>query len=137
MCYACFNACKDEFWNNDYPPYSLGIKKLGQTLIRLMKRERGKFPHVKVAYMPILCMQCSDPPCAKVAKNNAVYSRADGVVIIDPQRAAGQRDIVDACPYHAVSWNDEKNIPQKCTFCVHRIESGKIPRCVQAAQVRL
>ena len=131
-CYACFIACKDEFWDNDYPPYSLGIKKLDQTLIRLIKRERGKFPHVKVAYMPVFCMQCADPPCAKVAKNNAVYSRADGVVIIDPQKAAGQRDIIEGCPYHVVSWNDEKRIPQKCTFCIHRIESGKIPRCVQA-----
>ena len=131
-CYSCFIACKDEFWDNDYPPYSAGIKKLDQTLIKLMKRERGKFPHVKVAYMPILCMQCGDPPCAKLAKNNAVYSRMDGVVIIDPQKAAGQREIIEACPYHVVSWNDEKGIPQKCTFCVHRIESGKIPRCVQA-----
>jgi Fe-S-cluster-containing dehydrogenase component len=131
-CYSCFIACKDEFWDNDYPPYSVGIKKLDQTLIRLMKRERGKFPHVKVAYMPILCMQCGDPPCAKVARNNAVYVRADGVVVIDPQRAAGQREIVEGCPYHVVSWNDEKGIPQKCTFCVHRIESGKTPRCVQA-----
>jgi len=77
-------------------------------------------------------MQCADPPCAQVAKNNAVYSRADGVVIIDPQKAAGQRDIIEGCPYHVVSWNDEKRIPQKCTFCIHRIESGKIPRCVQA-----
>jgi len=131
-CYACFVACKDEFWANDYPPYSLGVKKREQTLIRLVKRERGKFPYVKVHYMPILCMQCDKPPCIKVAKNNAVYKREDGIVIIDPEKAVGQREIVNACPYGVISWNDERNLPQKCTFCVHRVEDGKIPRCVQA-----
>lgn len=131
-CYACFNACKDEFWGNDYPPYSLGIKRREQTLIRLVKRERGRFPHVKVSYMPILCMQCGDPPCAKVARDNAIYKRRDGIVLIDPYKAAAQKEIVDACPYHVVSWNDEEGIPQTCTFCVHRVEGGKIPRCVQA-----
>jgi len=131
-CYACFIACKDEFWDNDYLPHSVGIKKREQMLIRLEKRERGKFPYVKVAYMPIMCMQCDNPPCMKVAKDNAVYKREDGIVIIDPIKAVGQREIVRACPYGAVSWNDEKNIPQKCTFCVHRLELGKLPRCVQA-----
>jgi len=131
-CYACFIACKDEFWDNDYLPYSVGIKKREQTLIRLERRERGKFPYVKVAYMPIMCMQCDNPPCMKAAKDNAVYKREDGIVIIDPIKAVGQREIVGACPYGAVSWNDEKNIPQKCTFCVHRSELGKLPRCVQA-----
>ncbi len=23
-CYSCFIACKDEYWDNDYPPYSAG-----------------------------------------------------------------------------------------------------------------
>lgn len=131
-CYACFVACKDEFWGNDYLPYSLGIKKRDQTLIKIVKRERGKFPYVKLAYMPMLCMQCDNPLCGKVAKNGAVYRRTDGVVIIDPIKAVGQREIVNACPYGLISWNDERGIPQKCTFCVHRIENGKVPRCVQA-----
>ncbi|MEM2273019.1 MAG: 4Fe-4S dicluster domain-containing protein [Candidatus Bathyarchaeia archaeon] len=130
-CYACFNACKDEFWGNDYPPYSASIKKRGQTFIRLVKRERGKFPYVKVAYMPILCMQCDKPKCMEVTKNNSVYKREDGIVIIDPVKAIGQKEIVDACPYNSISWNEEKNLPQKCTFCVHRIEVGRIPKCVE------
>jgi Fe-S-cluster-containing dehydrogenase component len=38
---------------------------------------------------------------------------------------------VEACPYHAIFWNAEKQVPQKCTFCVHRLEEGKVPRCAQ------
>jgi len=131
-CYCCFIACKDEYWDNDYPPYSASQPKHGQFWIKLVKKERGKYPYIKVAYMPVLCMHCDDAPCIKAAKNNAVYKRPDGVVIIDPEKAVGQRQIVDACPYHVIFWNEDKKLPQKCTFCVHRLEGGKIPRCVQA-----
>lgn len=39
--------------------------------------------------------------------------RPDGLVSIDPERAVGRRDIMEACPYGAVYWNDELDIPQK------------------------
>jgi Fe-S-cluster-containing dehydrogenase component len=43
----------------------------------------------------------------------------------------GQKQIVGACPYHVIFWNEEKQLPQKCTFCVQRLEEGKVPKCVQ------
>jgi Fe-S-cluster-containing dehydrogenase component len=131
-CYCCFTACKDEYWDNDYPPYSAAQPKLGQFWVDLVKKERGTHPWVKVAYVPVLCMQCDDAACVKAAKDGAAYERPDGIVIIDPQKAVGQRQIVDACPYHVIFWNEEKRLPQKCSFCVQRLEEGKIPRCVQA-----
>ena len=67
------------------------------------------------------------------AKNGAVYKRADGIVIIDPVKAKGQKNIINACPYGAICWNEELNIPQKCTFCAHLLDDGwKQPRCIQA-----
>ena len=45
------------------------------------------------------------------AKNGAVSKREDGIVIIDPVKARGQQEIVDACPYGAISWNEEKQLP--------------------------
>lgn len=131
-CYCCFTACKDEYWDNDYPPYSAAQPKHGQFWMDLVSKERGAYPWVRVAYIPVLCRQCDDAPCIKAAKSGSVYKRPDGIVIIDPQKAVGQREIVDACPYHAIFWNEEKQLPQKCTFCVHRLEEGNAPRCVQA-----
>jgi Fe-S-cluster-containing dehydrogenase component len=130
-CYGCFIACKDEYWDNDYPPYSAAQPRHGQFWIDVVKKERGVYPWVKVAYIPIPCMQCDNAPCIKAAKNGAVYKRPDGIVIIDPKKAIGQRQIVDACPYNAIFWNEEKQLPQKCTFCVQRLEEGRIPKCVQ------
>ena len=135
-CYNCFIACKDEFWGNDYPPYSRAQPMFGQQWVRLVKRERGHFPFIDVAYMPVMCQMCRDPPCVKAAKDGAVYVREDGIVIIDPEKSKGQRQIVDSCPYGAIFWNEELQIPQKCTFCAHLLDQGwKRPRCVEACPV--
>ena len=130
-CYGCFVACKDEHWENDYPPYSVGQSRFGQFWMNLTKYERGVYPYIKVAYMPMLCQQCGNAPCIKAAKNGAVKRKRNGIVVIDPKKAIGQKQIVEACPYGAIFWNEEKNLPQKCTLCAHRIDEGKIPRCAQ------
>jgi Fe-S-cluster-containing dehydrogenase component len=136
-CYNCFLACRDEFCGNDYQPYSLSQPMRGHFWMRIIEKERGKFPHVKVAYTPLLCMQCEDAPCIEASLNGAVYRRADGIVIIDPERAKGQKQIVDACPYRVIYWNEEKNIPQKCAFCAHLLDEGwKEPRCVEACPTK-
>lgn len=132
-CNNCFLSCKDEYIENDFPPYSVAQPRHGHRWINILRKERGQYPKVDVAYLPIPCMHCDDAPCIKAGKDGAVYKREDGIVIIDPEKAKGQRNIVDACPYGAVWWNDEKAVPQKCTFCVHLLESGwEKPRCVQA-----
>jgi tetrathionate reductase subunit B len=134
-CYCCFAACKDEFWDNEYSPYTAAQPKHGQFWMNVAKNERGKFPYVKVAHMPVPCMQCENAPCIKMARNNAVYKREDGIVVIDPAKAAGQRQLLEekACPYGAIFWNEDKQLPQKCTFCVHRIEAGKVPANVSSS----
>ncbi|MBW1803324.1 MAG: carboxypeptidase regulatory-like domain-containing protein, partial [Deltaproteobacteria bacterium] len=84
---------------------------------------------------PTPCMHCDNAPCVKAAKDGAIYKRKDGIVIIDPEKAKGQKDLVDSCPYGAIWWNADKAVPQKCTFCAHLLEDGwDKPRCVQACQ---
>jgi Fe-S-cluster-containing dehydrogenase component len=132
-CNNCFISCKDEHIGNDWKPYSAAQPWHGHRWMNIMRREQGQYPKVEVAYLPTPCMQCDNPECMKAAKNGAVYKREDGIVVIDPEKAKGQKDLVDACPYGAIWWNDEKAVPQKCTFCVHLLEEGwKQPRCVQA-----
>ena len=77
-------------------------------------------------------MHCDDAPCVKASKNGGVYKREDGIVLIDPQKAKGQENIVKACPYGAIWWNEEAQVPQKCTLCAHLLDQGwKVSRCVQ------
>jgi len=132
-CYNCFLACRDEHCGNDFPPIALAQPFKGHFWMQMIERERGKYPKVKVSFIPKPCMHCDDPPCAKASLNGAVYKRPDGLVIIDPQKSAGQKEILSSCPHRVIFWNEEKNIPQKCTFCAHLMDQGwKEPRCVEA-----
>jgi Fe-S-cluster-containing dehydrogenase component len=132
-CNDCFLSCKDEYWENDFPPYSAAQPRHGHRWINIMRKERGQYPKVDVVYLPTPCMHCDDAPCIKAAKKDAIYKRDDGIVVIDPEKAKGQKNLVKSCPYGVIYWNEEKSLPQKCTLCVHLLEDGwKEPRCVQA-----
>jgi len=132
-CYNCFLACRDEHYGNDFSPISLAQPFTGHFWMQIIERERGKYPKVKVSFVPKPCMHCDDPPCAKASVNQAIYQRPDGIVIIDPEKSAGQKQILSSCPHRVIFWNEEKNIPQKCTLCAHLIDDGwKEPRCVEA-----
>ena len=132
-CNNCFLACKDEFFENDFPPFSLTQSRHGQRWMNIMRKERGQYPKVDVSYLPLPCMHCDDAPCIRKSQDAAVYKRQDGIVLIDPEKAKDRKEIVDNCPYGAIWWNEETAMPQKCTFCVHLLEDGwQQPRCVQA-----
>lgn len=130
-CNNCFLACKDEHWDNENLPISVSTPRHGHRWMDLFTKERGQTPLQDVATLPHPCQHCDNAPCIK-AGEGAVYKREDGIVIIDPVKAVGKKLLLDACPYHVIFWNDEKNIPQKCTGCAHLLDAGwKEPRCVQ------
>ena len=137
-CHDCQIGCKDEHCGQAWMPYAEAQPEVGQFWMKLNQTERGARPHVRVTYLPVMCQHCENAPCMKVAKDGAVYRRDDGLVIIDPVKAKGQKQIVDACPYHAVFWNEELNIPQKCTGCAHLLDGDEpihTPRCVDTCHV--
>ena len=132
-CYSCFLACRDEYEGNDYVPFSLSQPSNGKPWMRIIEREMGFCPKVKVDYIPLPCLQCGEATCVTTATDGAVYRRPDGIVIIDPEKSKGRKDILSTCPHRVIQWNEEKNIPQKCTFCAHLLDEGwKEPRCVEA-----
>lgn len=132
-CHACQIGCKDEHCGQAWLPYTDAQPETGHFWLKLKQQERGGGSHIKVSYMPTLCNHCENAPCIKAATNNAVYRREDGLVLIDPEKAKGQRQIVDSCPYHAIYWNEQLNVPQKCTGCAHLLEGDQpisVPRCM-------
>jgi Fe-S-cluster-containing dehydrogenase component len=132
-CHNCFLACRDEYYDNEYRPYSAPQPLEGQFWMQVKEVERGDYPKPKLDYVPTPCMHCENAPCIDAAADGAVYRRKDGIVLIDPDKAKGQKSIVNACPYRVVFWNAELEIPQKCTLCAHRLDEGATePRCVEA-----
>ena len=132
-CNMCVLAAHDEYVDNEWPGYSAAMPRHGHHWIDIQRKERGEGPMVDVAFLPVMCQHCDDAPCMKAAKDGAVTKRPDGIVLIDPIKSKGQRQIVDACPYGAIDWNEEKQIPQHWTFDAHLLDQGwKEPRAAQA-----
>ena len=132
-CNNCFLSCKDEHVDNDFLPYSVAQPKHGHRWIDILIKERGQCPDIEVANLPITCMHCDDAPCIEKASNGVIYKMSNGIVIIDPVKAKGKKELLNACPYGAIWWNEEKSVAQKCTLCVHLLAKGwKQPRCVQS-----
>ena len=133
-CYNCQIACKDEYVGNDFLPYSKAQPFSGHFWMRIEEKERGQFPRVLVTYFPIPCQHCQDQaPCMMADTTEAIKKRPDGIVLIDPEKSQRKKELLNSCPFGAIFWNEKNQIPQKCTFCAHLLDSGwKEPRCVEA-----
>ncbi|MEM2424740.1 MAG: 4Fe-4S dicluster domain-containing protein [Candidatus Bathyarchaeia archaeon] len=132
-CYCCQIACKDEHVGNDWTPYAKPQPLTGHFWFKMVEKERGSYPKVKVSYIPTLCNHCDEAPCIKSCQYKAIYKRPDGLVIIDPLKCTGCRDCIYACPYGSIYFNETLMIAQKCTGCAHLLDEGeKEPRCVDA-----
>jgi Fe-S-cluster-containing dehydrogenase component len=136
-CSNCVLAAKDEFVGNDFPGYTAPHEATGPAVIRIERHVRGSGHLVDASHLPRLCNHCDDGPCLKAGADGAVKKRADGIVVFDPVLATGRRDLVDACPYGAVVWNEQAQLPQTWFFDAHLLDQGwKAPRAVDVCPTR-
>lgn len=124
-CHACSVACKSEF------SVPLGVWRCW-----VKQAERGKFPNVQRHFLPRLCNHCEHPPCVEACPTKSAYQREDGVNLVREERCIGCQLCVAACPYEARFLHPEKKIANKCTFCIHRVDKGVVPACVNTCQGR-
>jgi molybdopterin-containing oxidoreductase family iron-sulfur binding subunit len=144
-CMTCVIACKQEnltrptvWWNK---------------ILELEDENLDRITYVRHA-----CMHCEDPPCLAACSHAAIFRRPDGIVLIDHEKCEGAADCVAACPYGAIDINpakdyfpdqklpfEEETEPHRrhppgkagtCTLCVHRIEAGQGPLCVESCTAK-
>ena len=119
-CHSCSVACKAE---NDVP---LGVWR---TWVKQINK--GDYPNVRKYFLPIMCNHCANPICVQNCPVKATYQRDDGIVKVDEHRCIGCRYCISSCPYGGVRHiNPLKRHAQSCYFCVHRVEAGLLPACV-------
>ena len=123
-CNNCTLAAMDEYIGNDWPGYSAPMPKHGHRWIDILQKERGQVPFMDIAYVPTMCNHCDDAPCVKAAPDGAVRKREDGIVLIDPVKAKGRRELVESCSYGHIWWNEELELPQAWTFDAHLLDQG-------------
>lgn len=146
-CQSCTIACKAE---NGTPP--------GIFWTRVIEKEEGTYPFAYTVFMPQRCNHCSDPACVPVCPTGASHKREkDGIVLVDQDKCVGCHSCVVACPYQARylpesdrGYYDGYKTPyeaasyrkwqagttQKCTLCVHRIDKGLVPACIETCPTR-
>jgi Fe-S-cluster-containing dehydrogenase component len=133
-CYICQMACKDEHCGcNDWTPYAKPQPETGHFWGKLNEYVRGQVPQVKMSYVFVPCQHCESAPCIESCPvDGCIYTRSDGLVIIDPVKCTGCRNCIDACPYNCIYYNEIFHLAQKCTGCAHILDLGPIskPRCV-------
>jgi Fe-S-cluster-containing dehydrogenase component len=122
-CQLCTLSAMDEYVGNDWPGVAAPMPRHGHHWINILQRERGQATMIDIAYVPTMCNHCDNAPC--IAKGaGAVRKRDDGIVIIDPVKAKGRKDLVESCPFGHIWWNEELQLPQAWPFDAHLIDQG-------------
>jgi [DsrC]-trisulfide reductase subunit O len=136
-CSDCVDACAREhgLWGHGRPQTDAQwIRK-----VDLRDKQTGY-----AQTLPLLCQHCEEPPCVDVCPTGASFRRTDGIVLVDKHICIGCRYCMMACPYKARSFVHEtledqlpfsprgKGTVESCTFCVHRVDTGREPACVEA-----
>jgi anaerobic dimethyl sulfoxide reductase subunit B (iron-sulfur subunit) len=102
--------------------------------IRINTIEKGKYPDLFVAFLPVTCYHCLQPACIPACPTDAITKRdEDGIVTVDTEMClgAGCQLCLEACPYDAPQFGSEEDAKmQKCDLCVDRWAEGKKPICV-------
>lgn len=130
-CHNCQISCKDEHCDQAWLPYAEAQPLTGQFWCKVDETVRGQVPVVKIAYKAHLGGQSIRKLIAETYPE-VVEVREDGIVLLDPAKAAGRKDIADAFPGD-VFWNESLELPQMCTGCAHLLDNGwTVPRCVDS-----
>jgi Fe-S-cluster-containing dehydrogenase component len=152
-CGLCAEACKAEnnvplepryfrTWIERYvitKPKADSGESRGETFVDSPNGGIGGFPRslipkqdiLKSFFVPKLCNQCENSPCAQVCPVGATFEAPDGAVLVDKSYCIGCGFCIQACPYGCRFLNPITHTADKCTLCYHRITRGLRPACVE------
>jgi len=154
-CGACVSVCRSE---NNIPNIGPIESQSGRAIfwMTLIEMVTGKFPDLKVQYIPRPCFQCEKPPCTKVCPVRATYKNEEGLVAQIYHRCIGCRYCIVACPYTVKSFNwykpnrpqefsyfhnpdvslRQRGVVEKCSFCSHRLQKARDPARFESREMR-
>jgi len=118
-CKACEVACKQE----NRAPDGVQLIRVTEDGPRMVG---GKMDFV---YRVVTCRHCEKPACVTACPEGAITKREDGIVVLDETSCIGCGICRDACPYGAISFDEEAGVAKKCNLCHHRVDQGLLPAC--------
>ena len=154
-CGACVTACHAEINIPTVGPDE-AARHRAMHWIRIERYWEGEFPDVQVKFRPVLCQQCNNAPCEPVCPTYASHHTEEGLNAQVYNRCFGTRYCANACSYNVrfFNWSNpvwdkplhlqlnpdvsvrEAGVMEKCTFCVQRINAGKIEAEAEGRELR-
>ena len=109
-CHACEVACKQE--------HGLGV---GPRVIKVIERAP--------IYLPIYCRHCARPPCGDSCPEGAITRNERGIVLVDNDLCIGCKACIEACPFGAMQFDEEREVAMLCDLCYERLQNNQEPAC--------